>query len=777
MIVADSEKRIIDILIKKIRQFSDYNDSAEVKPAVIFWPDAESRFESAIKVLLKEMPELFVLGKYNAAEKTGPAIWLRCVIAGTVSAEYPRDMVPVIYLPGVGREKFRPETAEPLLKPLVPLQYLGRFFSQKSSKDITPYSFLAKTSDGIGLDIPDGVEIRETLKSALSIILNMRISELKDQHIDADYLNGIIAGGDTINSLLAYINSGDEVFTDSEQKTALKKLFISKYGLDLDKATQINAAKMLARHSTLEWKSVWKQYEMAYDTYPKIEEQIRKCYYDTFITPGTYNKSEEGWPQYNDQQEAQLLASLKALYDKSDNDVIAGIEVLDKEHSLRIETLWGRHGKAQIARATAYLDKIIKAFESDIYGSSISELAEYYRKRGYKADQNALLSLQSAQNDEQMTCIKNLLSGFYKHQVDHVTTAFQKAVENEGYPYKPTDVHYKKDTCILFVDGLRYDMTKLLEEKLISTSDKYKVTEREFWCPFPSVTACGKYAVSPIASELEGTICDDYGPAFKENGTKVNSTNFKKHLEDNGWSVISDASVKDGNYGWYATRSIDKLGHDKQCAMAQQVDMLISEISNKIDELWNVGWKYIEVVTDHGWMFIPNKMPKCNLPSAMTESNGGRCAQIIEGVHCEYQQVSWSWNPYAIVAAARGIGSFIDGKEYAHGGLSLQECLTLQLEVSKGEAEKTTDIYNISWKGMACSFDISGDIDSISVDIRISAADSNSSLVDKMKQPDGDGHTRLLVTVDDVEGKSAYLVLISDADNKVINQKRIQIGG
>ena len=46
-----------------------------------------------------------------------------------------------------------------------------------------------------------------------------------------------------------------------------------------------------------------------------------------------------------------------------------------------------------------------------------------------------------------------------------------------------------------------------------------------------------------------------------------------------------------------------------------------------------------------------------------------------------------------------------------------------------------------------------------------------------MKQPDGDGHTRLLVTVDDVEGKSAYLVLISDADNKVINQKRIQIGG
>ena len=96
---------------------------------------------------------------------------------------------------------------------------------------------------------------------------------------------------------------------------------------------------------------------------------------------------------------------------------------------------------------------------------------------------------------------------------------------------------------------------------------------------------------------------------------------------------------------------------------------------------------------------------------------------------------------------------------------------------NNGEAEKTTDIYNISWKGMACSFDISGDIDSISVDIRISAADSNSSLVDKMKQPDGDGHTRLLVTVDDVEGKSAYLVLISDADNKVINQKRIQIGG
>ncbi|SEM42715.1 hypothetical protein SAMN04487770_13841 [Butyrivibrio sp. ob235] len=774
--MADNDKRIIDILIRKIRQLSDYNDSAEVKPAVILWPDAERRFEYAIKVLQTEMNELFVLGDYNPPEKTGPAIWLRCAMTGTVPIEYPKDRVPVIYMPGVGREKFRPETSEPLLKPLIPLQYLGRFFSQRSSKDITPFSFLGNTSEGIGLDIPDGVEVRETLKLALPVILNMRLSELIDQHIDADYLNGIVAGGDTINSLLGYINSGDDIFQDDVQRLALKKLFKSRYGLDLDKDTQINAAEMLAKHCTLEWKSVWKQYEMAYDTYPKIEEQIRKCYYEPFIIPGKYAKSEEGWPQYNDQQETQLLYSLKNLADKSEEEIIAGIELLEKEHSLRIETLWGRHGQAQIARATAYLDKIVKAFEKRIQGSTINELAEYYRKCGYKADQNALLSLQSTQNDEQMTCIKNLLSGFYKNQIDHVTTAFQKAVEKEGYPYTGMDIRYKKNTCILFVDGLRYDMAKMLEEKLIASSDEYKVSEKEFWCPFPTVTACGKYAVSPIISELEGTICDDYGPVFKDTGIMINSTSFKKRLENKGWIIITDASVKEGDYGWCETRSIDKLGHDKQCSMAKQVDMLITEIYNKIVELCNAGWKYIEVVTDHGWLFIPNKMPKCTLPGSMTESNGGRCAKMAEGVPCEYQQVPWSWNSDVEVAAARGIGSFVDGKEYAHGGLSLQECLTLQLEVSRASVVETTEIKNVSWKGMACSFDVSGDVDSIIADIRVAPADSSSSLVDKKKQPDSDGHTRLIVTADDIEGKSAYIVLISNLDKKIINQKQIQIG-
>ena len=74
--------------------------------------------------LQSELAELLVLGDY-APEPHGPAIRLRCVIAGKApDVTLPADRVPVFYLPGVSRQDLRAiEDCPDLLKPLAELQY------------------------------------------------------------------------------------------------------------------------------------------------------------------------------------------------------------------------------------------------------------------------------------------------------------------------------------------------------------------------------------------------------------------------------------------------------------------------------------------------------------------------------------------------------------------------------------------------------------------------------------------------------------------------------
>jgi hypothetical protein len=57
-----------------------YDPGSAVPPAAILWTDADGQWEPLVSQLRPLMPELLTLGEYNPKERTGPAIWLRCVI-------------------------------------------------------------------------------------------------------------------------------------------------------------------------------------------------------------------------------------------------------------------------------------------------------------------------------------------------------------------------------------------------------------------------------------------------------------------------------------------------------------------------------------------------------------------------------------------------------------------------------------------------------------------------------------------------------------------------
>jgi len=96
---------------------------------------------------------------------------------------------------------------------------------------------------------------------------------------------------------------------------------------------------------------------------------------------------------------------------------------------------------------------------------------------------------------------------------------------------------------------------------------------------------------------------------------------------------------------------------------------------------------------------------------------------------------------------------------YAHGGISMQECLTPVLVVSGGASSApAAAITEISWKGLRCNVEVSGATAGMQADLR------------------RDAGARLLVEDDELEGVRVVAVLLSP-DGRVIAQRRTRVGG
>jgi hypothetical protein len=166
--------KIVDCLVKAIHDAVAFDPNIVSRPACILWPDKERQWESVIKALQGDLPELFILGNYNPTEKTGPAIWLRCVIAGQVKQlRYDSNVIPILYLPGYSRQNLRPvgNCPEPL-KPLAELQFRGLIWSQTNNKDWTILAFLQSKQGGLNLDVAQDSDFKDAMNIALPYLLD-----------------------------------------------------------------------------------------------------------------------------------------------------------------------------------------------------------------------------------------------------------------------------------------------------------------------------------------------------------------------------------------------------------------------------------------------------------------------------------------------------------------------------------------------------------------------------------------------------------------------------
>jgi hypothetical protein len=139
-----------------------------------------------------------------------------------------------------------------------------------------------------------------------------------------------------------------------------------------------------------------------------------------------------------------------------------------------------------------------------------------------------------------------------------------------------------------------------------------------------------------------------------------------------------------------------------------------------------------------------------------------------------YLQLPWTWNSSLYVAVATGIRSFLAGQEYAHGGVSPQECVLPVITVAPMGTRRSVSVTEAQWVGLRLRVEVSGGAD-MRADLRLGTETSGPSLLDGVRVLDDVGKTSMLLT-DEYEGKAATLVILAD-DGTVVARQAVTVGG
>lgn len=772
-------------LITALRAAAAYNPEVEAAPACILWPDKTGQWQAAMPHLQAEMPELLVLGDYAPEQRTGPAIWLRCVLARQIAAvPLPEDAVPIVYLPGVSRQDLRAvESCPEALKPLAELQYRGTIWSQLNAKDWTINAFLMSDQGGLGLDVAQDKDTRHAMQRALVHLLDEELALLRSKHLDHTWFNTLLTGGDPIRDLLHWLNEGDafKASCTPDQWQAFVAVCKAQFAFNPDKDGLLAGNEKLAQGQG-PWQPVWARYREAPKRYAMIPEQLKRCnpQFDLF----TADEAAAGWPQWNESRENTLRIELQALAEQPAAKARRALVSLDKTHAGRRDSVWADLGEAPLAMATAHLAEMARYSEQSLAAGSLGDLQAGYQQTGWQVDNAVMQALACVHNKADMEAVRAAIRSVYLPWLQDAARYLQQTLDNAAYPGGNCDTAAPFDAqpgdCVLFVDGLRFDTGKRLAALLQATD--MDVTERPVWAALPSVTATGKVAVSPIRAQVRGQDDNaDFEPTVAATGQSLKGGyHFKKLLDDAGWTRLNHADNGDGQgFAWCEFGDIDHEGHSRGYKLAAHLDGLLHDIHNRISDLLAAGWQRVRVVTDHGWLLVPGGLPKTELPALLAASKWGRCATIKPGANTAERLYSWYWNPSHQVALANGVSCYKKGEEYTHGGLSLQECLTLELTVTTGDGQNTARQVswdNVSWQGLRCKLALDGDYADLSADIRLHAGDATSSVATAQKPVKKNGTTSLVVENEDLEGHKAVLVLLDSQGNLVAQQDTL-IGG
>ena len=753
---------ILGRLIAALRDKAGPLDGHE-RPAAVLWPDPDEEWRPLVGALRERLPEFLALGAYGEAARSGPAIWLRAVVDRELGkAAPPVGRTPVLYLPGVSRQQLRAgDDCPDRLKPLVELLYRGTVWTHPNGREWTVRAFLSSPKS-LGLDVADDRGTRQAMLQALPEVAVAPLGRLGSRRLDADYFHRVLSP-DPLRDVLQWLGEGDAMRSrlGPERWSAFRGRCRDELDFDPQTAPDVAAGERLASGEG-EWARVWERFLEAPGSYPRVADVLARS-----RPSGVLPLEPERWPDVNDGGEKALRRALGEIPELGHAEACRRIAELEKGHGVRRGWVWARLERSPMADALAPLARLAAEARTTLAGGTPGEVARGYVEHGWTADaaaRDALAVAGAADRELVAAVVRRLLLPW----LEDGAHAFQTAVEREALPARggQPPVEAEEGMCLLFVDGLRYELARSLADLLEARG--FGTDLRHRWAALPTLTATGKPAATPLAADVAGTeLGADFAPAFEASGRRTDAEALRTAIKESGYQVLGagtlDAPLGSPARGWAEEGAIDKLGHELDAAdFARALRDELESLGDRVARLLEVGWKRVRIVTDHGWLQMPGGLPKVELPQHLTVSRGARCAVLAGASQPDALIVPWHWNANESFAAARGAGAFRRSVGYAHGGLSIQECLVPDLTVRPPALSATSArIRTITWRGFRCLVEAAAEAEAIVADLRLEA-DLSRSVAGAGKPLGADGSVSLLLADDDHEDSRLVLVLVDD---------------
>lgn len=766
---------IYDKVLAALQQAEKHNSSLMTRPEVILWPDPENIWSQVMPVLQETRDNLFIYGSYEPQKNQGPSIWIKCMLAKSVpEATWSSKSIPTIYLPGISKNELKNvEEIGFQLQPLIEYQYTGTMFLQENGKEWTAMAFIENQNNGLGIRINKDTATKEALKKALPTIFQDKDIFKGKYFINADFLNSQLFP-DIVQSILTWICLGD-AFLDTFD-SAKKDVFVNICKAQYDFVPNYKNIKAIAEKLGTQkngWKSVWQLYANAPAKYPQIEDLLRLAKPDDLGT-GMFAVTEESWPQVNEQKEEDLRNQLAKIATLDLKNAASALNNLEQEHKNRRNWIWFELGKAPLLKALIHLSEMAAGATAPFPASSVNEIRAYYISEGYKIDGAMRNAFAAVKTDKDKTLIKQLIQHIYKPWLENINLKFQALIAVDSTIFTNQQAVPEQDDFVLFVDAFRYELA--VEFMAMLSGLNYTVTLENSWSAIPSLTPTAKPNVSPIAAMVATeSLFNEFRPQLKT-GKDLQTNEFRKALKDQNFRLISN--VKDISPDircWKEIGDIDTKGHTEQADMVKSIPTLFEQIQESLDLAFEKGVKKIKIVTDHGWLLLPGGLPKTAINAGLTETRWGRCALIKDGVSTDFLHLPWRWNPAIFIAYAPGISFFRINEEYAHGGISIQECLTPTIYIENtGATVSNAKIMEVKWVNLKCTVVTENADNGYYIDIRSKYSDENTSVLENKNKPIRDNKVFVMAT-DDSEAQAATVVLLNE-NGRIIDKKVTTVG-
>ena len=160
-----------------------------------------------------------------------------------------------------------------------------------------------------------------------------------------------------------------------------------------------------------------------------------------------------------------------------------------------------------------HLATVASGTQTPLTGATTADMVHTYTAGGWRADAAVLDSVSAVTSPLDSEAVCAAIAHVYTPWLRDAAELFQAKVAQEPLPGR--DVARLADvpdgTCVLFADGLRYDVGQKLKAALDNRGETVQLAHH--FVALPSVTPTSKPAVSPVARQITGmTAGEEFRP-------------------------------------------------------------------------------------------------------------------------------------------------------------------------------------------------------------------------------------------------------------------------